>query len=269
MDSYSTTAYTDKALKYLSAHFSDHGDQPFFMYIAHQAPHWPLHAPDSLIAKYRGKYLMGWEELRNQRYQRMVDMGLVTHDLSPLDESSADWDALTDGQKDTMDLKMAIHAAMIDIMDQGIGQVVAKLEENEALDNTLIMFLSDNGASPESGQLGHNFRPDLEESIGSENSYHSYGTSWANASNTPFRKFKRFTYEGGFATPFIVSWGDQITQKNRIVPTFGHIVDVMATAMDISGASYPSEVGGLAIHPDGRKKPGTGAQRGKGANPNG
>ncbi|MEM9325873.1 MAG: sulfatase-like hydrolase/transferase, partial [Bacteroidota bacterium] len=188
---YSTHAYTQKALEYLDDHFQDHGDSPFFMYIAHQAPHWPLHAPDSAIAKYRGKYKMGWEALRHERYARMKEMGLTTYELSPLDGNTADWESLSEEQKDSMDLKMAIHAAMIDVMDAGIGRVIQRLEAQGELDNTLIMFLSDNGASSESGSFGHNFRRDLTETMGSENSYHSYGSSWANASNTPFRKFKR------------------------------------------------------------------------------
>ncbi len=246
---YSTTAYSAKAVQYLDDHYAHHSDKPFFMYIAHQAPHWPLHAPDSSIAKYRGKYKMGWDELRAQRYARMQEMGLTDADISPLDGATADWESLSEGQKDTMDLKMAIHAAMIDILDQGVGDVIARLESEGQLDNTLIMFLSDNGASPESGAFGRDFRPDLTEAMGSENSYHTFGSSWANAANTPFRKYKRFTYEGGFATPFIVRWGDQITQKDAIVPAVGHIMDVMATAVDVSGASYPDEYKGQAIHP--------------------
>ncbi|MEL7118913.1 MAG: arylsulfatase [Bacteroidota bacterium] len=248
---YSTTAYSQKAVDYLNGHFDNHTDQPFFMYLAHQAPHWPLHAPDTVIAKYRGKYLQGWAQLREERYKKMLDMGIVDpkHALSPLDEANADWDSLSPGMKDTMDLKMAIYAAMIDIMDQGIGQIVKTLEEKGKLDNTLIVFLSDNGASYEQGPLGHNFRPDLAEAMGSENSYHSYGSSWANASNTPYRKFKRYTFEGGFATPMIARWGDQINNKNGLTTAVGHITDLMPTILEVSGASYPTELNGNAIHP--------------------
>ncbi|GAB5552718.1 MAG: arylsulfatase [Saprospiraceae bacterium] len=248
---YATSAYTQKAISYLDDHFSNHQDQPFFMYLAHQAPHWPLHAPDSMIAKYRGKYKNGWSQLREARYQRMQDLGIITSQqvLSPLDEETADWEQLSAGQKDTMDLKMAIYAAMVDLMDQSIGQVIQKLEANEELDNTLIVFLSDNGASHEEGPLGHNFRPDLKGNIGSENSYYSYGSSWANASNTPYRKFKSYTYEGGFATPMIVRWGDQIPNPNGLNAAVGHITDLMPTFIDVSGASYPSVVNEQAIHP--------------------
>lgn len=248
---YSTTAYTDKALSYLDDHFTNHNESPFLLYVAHQAPHWPLHAPDTAIAKYRGKYKAGWEALRNERYERMVKMGLIEEGLRlpPLDEGTADWDALTEAQKDSMDLKMAVYAAMIDIMDENIGRIIQKLEDNGQLDNTLIMFLSDNGASSESGALGLNFRPDLTGTIGSENSYHSYGLSWANASNTPYQKFKKYTYEGGIATPFIVNWGNKIRQKGSINQAVGHITDIMATVVDVAEAEYPNEVGGKNIHP--------------------
>ena len=248
---YATTAYSQKAVEYLKGHFNENEDQPFFMYLAHQAPHWPLHAPDSVIAKYRGKYLDGWSQLRDARYQRMQKMGIIApqQGLSPLDEDTADWESLSPGQKDTMDLKMAIYAAMIDIMDQGIGQIIQELKANDELDNTLIIFLSDNGASYESGALGQNFRPDLTGAFGSENSYHSYGSSWANASNTPYRKFKRYTFEGGVATPMIVRWGTQIQNGNSLNSTLGHITDIMPTILEVSGASYPTESNGQSIHP--------------------
>ena len=248
---YSTTAYNQKAVEYINNHFEDYKDQPFFMYLAHQAPHWPLHAPDSMIAKYRGKYKNGWAQLREERFQRMAEMGIITPGqvLSPLDEDNAIWENLTEGQKDTMDLKMAIHAAMLDLMDQGIGQVIATLEAKGELDNTLIFFLSDNGASPESGALGQNFRPDLTGPMGSENSYHSFGSSWANASNTPYRKFKAYTYEGGFATPLIVRWGETLTNPNTLTPAIGHITDLMPTILEAGGATYPTEVDGKTLHP--------------------
>lgn len=248
---YSTTAYTQKAVDYLNGHFETHMDQPFFMYLAHQAPHWPLHAPDSVIAKYRGKYRGGWTQVRERRYQKMKELGIISprQELSPLDEETADWEKLSAGQQDTMDLKMAIYAAMIDIMDQGIGQIIQTLEENNELDNTMIIFLSDNGASAEQGPFGQNFRPDLVGAIGSENSYHSYGSSWANASNTPYRKFKTYTFEGGLATPMIVRWGKEIPNPNSLSSAVGHITDIMPTIIDISGASYPSLVNEQVLHP--------------------
>lgn len=248
---YATSAYSNKAVEFINGHFDEHQDQPFFMYLAHQAPHWPLHAPDSMIAKYRGKYKNGWSQLRQERYQRMQAMGIIAKDqgLSPLDENTADWESLSPGQKDTMDLKMAIYAAQIELMDQGIGQVIQTLEAQGELDNTLIFFLSDNGASPESGALGRNFRPDLTGPIGSENSYHSYGSSWANASNTPYRKFKSYTFEGGFATPMIARWGAQIANPNTLSPAVGHIIDLMPTILDAGGASYPAQANDQTLHP--------------------
>ncbi|NQZ76256.1 MAG: arylsulfatase [Ekhidna sp.] len=248
---YSTTAYTDKAIAYLDDHFEDHADLPFFMYVAHQAPHWPLHAPDSSIAKYRGKYKEGWEVLRERRYENMLKLGLIdpNHKLSDLDEETAEWERLSDGAKDTMDLKMAIYAAMVDEMDKGIGRIITKLSEKGQLDNTIVMFLSDNGASYDSGSLGLNFREDLTGSMGGEDSYHSYGSSWANASNTPYRKFKRYTYEGGLATPMIIRWGDSIRNQGGLTPAVGHITDIMATLVDVGKAEYPQLVGDNVIHP--------------------
>ncbi|MCG8310655.1 MAG: arylsulfatase [Cytophagales bacterium] len=248
---YATTAYTNKAIEYLDDHFENYSSDPFFMYIAHQAPHWPLHAPDSVIKKYVGKYKDGWEELRERRYSNMVNMGLVNEKLklSPLDEATANWDDLTKEQKDTMDLKMAIYAAMVDVMDQNIGRVISRLEKAGQLNNTLVMFLSDNGASYEYGPFGRNFRPDLTDKMGSEDSYYSYGSSWANASNTPYQKFKIYTYEGGIATPFIARWGDKIKNKGGLTNALGHITDVMATAVELGGAEYPGKVGDQDIHP--------------------
>ena len=248
---YATNAYTEEAIHFLNTHFEENADQPFFLYLAHQAPHWPIHAPDSMIRKYIPLYQSGWDTLRKDRLHRMKSLGIIPKDqaLSPIDSLSADWKQLTEAQKDTMVQKMATYAAMIDIMDQNIGRVVNQLKNLDAFENTLILFLSDNGASHESGPLGHNFRPDLTGPIGSEDSYHSYGLSWANASNTPYRKFKSTTFEGGTSTPMIMHWGAGISEKGVIKNTRAHIIDLLPTFLELAQTTYPKTYNEHKIQP--------------------
>jgi len=224
---------------------------PFFLYLPFNAPHWPLHAYEEDIAKYEGKYMDGWPALREERHKRMLDMGLIDErfELSPQDPAAADWDSLDEETKREMDRKMAIYAAMIDRMDQNIGRVLEHLENRGELDNTLIFFLADNGACHEIGALGHNFRPDLTGPIGTVNSYHSYGRSWSNASNTPFRMHKHWIHEGGIASPLIVHWPEGFQSKNEYRRQTSHVIDIMATIVDVTGANYPRKYRGNAIHP--------------------
>jgi len=245
---YSTDAFTDHALKMLSEH---QGDGPFFLYLAFNAPHWPLHAPEKEIEKYVGKYSDGWAELRRRRHKRMLEMGLVpeTWRLSPQDPQAADWDKLDEQKRREMDRKMAVYAAMIDRMDQNIGRVVKLLEASGRLDDTLVFFLSDNGACHEGGTFGGNFRPDLTGPIGTENSYHSYGLSWSNASNTPLRRHKHWIHEGGISTPLIVHWPDQIKARGELRRQPGHVIDLMATCVDVAGAEYPQQFKDRAVQP--------------------
>lgn len=245
---YSTDAFTDHALKMVREH---RGDRPFFLYLAYNAPHWPLHAPQKEIAKYLGKYTGGWSELRGRRHKRMLEMGLIpkTWRLSPQDPNAADWDKLDEAKRREMDRKMAVYAAVVDRMDQNIGRVVELLESTGRLDGTLIFFLSDNGACHEGGTLGGNFRPDLTGPIGTENSYHSYGLSWSNASNTPFRRHKHWTHEGGIATPLVVHWPEGIKARGELRRQVGHVIDLMATCVDVAGAQYPAESGGHTVVP--------------------
>lgn len=236
---YTTDAFTDHALQMLQNHPSD---RPFFLYLAFNAPHWPLHAPDDVIAKYVGKYMGGWPELRRKRFARMMEIGLIpeTWKLSPQDPDATDWDSLSDEKKQEMDRKMAVYAAMVDRADQNIGRLVTYLEEQGKLDDTLLFFLSDNGACHEGGTLGGNFRPDLTGPIGTENSYRTYGLSWSNASNTPFRRHKHWIHEGGIATPLVVHWPAKIKARGELRHQVGHIVDLMATCVDVAGAEYPT-----------------------------
>lgn len=245
-DFYMTDAITEHAVNYVQELSGD--ENPFFLYVSYTAPHYPLHAHEKDIEKYRGKYLKGWEELRKQRYKRQVEMGLVDakYPLSPLDEDAEFWQDVED--KITADLKMAIFAAQVDSMDQGIGKILKELEKSGKTNDTLILFLSDNGASNEYGPFGMDFR-DSGYPPGHIESYWSYGLCWANASNTPFRYFKKWIHEGGITTPLIASWPNVIQGKGKITHQPGHIVDVMATCCEIADIPYPDTYKGNDITP--------------------
>jgi|SaaInlStandDraft_1057018.scaffolds.fasta_scaffold06916_2 arylsulfatase A-like enzyme len=246
---YATDAFSDFAIECIDQH--NNPEQPFFLYLAYTAPHWPLHALPEDIAKYRGKYMDGWPELRKKRYQRLVELGFIQAEwsLSEQDEAASEWEELDEETRKTMDHKMAIYAAQIDRMDQGIGKVMEALKRNNCDDNTLVMFLSDNGASHESGSLGQNYRQDLKGEMGTADSFHSYGLSWSNASNTPFRKHKSWVHEGGISTPLIVHWPDHINKPGSISHQVGHIVDIMATCCEVAEVNYPNQLNKKALQP--------------------
>lgn len=243
---YMTDAISDNAVKMLGEQSAK--DDPFFMYVAYTAPHWPLHAHPEDIAKYKGKYMGGWDKLRKERHQRMIKMGLIDSKwkLSEPDKEVADWDTVED--KEAMDLKMAVYAAQIECMDRGIGKIISKLKAIGKDENTLILFLADNGACHEGGPLGFDSRNNGVP-CGTVDSYMSYGTSWANVGNTPFRKYKHWTHEGGVAAPLIAYWPRIIRKKGSITHQPGHIIDIMATCCDIAGAAYPKEYKGNQITP--------------------
>ena len=241
---YMTDAFTENAVKYLDEYGRE--DKPFFMYVAYTAPHWPLHAWPEDIAKYKGKYMEGWDVLRERRYKRMVEMGIIDEKwaLTPRDEAAADWGSVED--KEMMDLKMAIYAAQIDRMDQGVGKIVSKIGEVGKEENTLILFLSDDGGCEETGPLGFDRRKNGLPP-GGVDSYMSYGRSWANASITPFRLFNKWVHEGGISTPLIAHWPAVIKDGGGLTDQVGHVIDIMATCADAAGAEYPEEVDGREI----------------------
>lgn len=263
-DYYITDALNAKAVEYLEDFAKT--DEPFFLYLAHCAPHWPLHARPEEIAKYKDTYKVGWQAIREARYQRQVDMGLMSSETAKLSERMGDesWEESENQEWEAM--HMAAHAAMIDRMDQGLGAVIAKLEELGQLDNTLIFFLSDNGASPErpnrpgfdrtgetrDGEPVLYSKQMLEKGVfpGSQTTYSGIGRDWANVANTPFRFWKKEEYQGGVTTPFIVRWPKGIRQEpGSIIREAGHVVDIMATCLDVAGAEYPTEMGGETIQP--------------------
>ncbi len=247
---YMTDAITENAVKFLQK--ADTVEKPFFLYLPYTAPHWPLHAKQEDIDKYKGKFMKGWDVLRKERYDRMISMGLIEKSwlLSERDPQATPWEKLSREQKEKMDLLMAIYAAQVDCMDQGIGEVLKQLEVMGERENTLIMFLSDNGGSEEYGPWGEDFWGnfwDGDARKGSGDSYHSYGGSWANLSNTPFRLYKKRVHEGGIATPFIVSWPVQKELQGKIIHQPAHIIDIMTTICDLTGTDYPKVYKGNPI----------------------
>lgn len=243
---YMTDAITERAVHYIRSYAK--ADRPFFLYVAYTAPHWPLHAWPEDIARYQGKYDAGWDKLREQRYDRLVDLGIISPrwPLSPRDPGTWPWEEEQD--KGLMSLKMAVYAAQVDRMDQGIGQILQALRDEGILHDSLILFLSDNGACAEGGPRGQDFWEN-GKAPGGPDSYQSYGLSWANASNTPFRRFKHWVHEGGIATPLIVFWPPVIREGGRLTHEIGHVIDIMPTLLEAAGAEYPREYRGQPILP--------------------
>jgi arylsulfatase A-like enzyme len=241
---YTTDAFVDNAVKMIDA-----GDpsKPFFLYVAFNAPHYPLMAPQEEIAKYRGRYKIGWDELRKQRNARQIDLGIVDKQwaLSPLPPVVHPWTAVSAAEQDRFDHIMAIYAAVVSHMDSAVGRLVDSLQKRNVLDNTLILFLSDNGANAESGPNGKlNGTPP-----GAAGSEVFEGQSWATLSNTPLRRYKHFNHEGGIATPLIVHWPARIKTPGELRKQPGHVIDIMPTCVAAADASYPSTFQGQSISP--------------------
>lgn len=260
---YHTDAINDTAAAYVRQ-LSGQG-KPFFLYVAENAPHWPLQALPEDIEKYRDTYKVGWDSIRERRYRRLVQMGMVDPARAPLSPRWKDdlkWENNPDSVWDAR--AMAVHAAMIDRMDRGIGHIIQALRETGQLDNTLILFLSDNGASPEDcAAYGPGFdRPDetragkkiiyptkKEVLPGPETSYASIGPRWANVANTPYRYAKADSYEGGIHTPLIAWWPGGIQRRGTIEGGTAHVMDLMATCIELAHAHYPREWKGHAVTP--------------------
>jgi len=240
---YATDYFTNTAVEYVDQHT---GDEPFFLYLAYTAPHSPIHAPEEAIARYEGTFMEGWDALRQKRYERMKAQGIISEEdpLSPRQEKIPAWDSLSPEEQKTWDRRMAVYAAQISIMDEGIGKVIEKLKEKGELENTLILFLSDNGGASEPRD-----RSEPGAKIGSPESWQSYG-AWSNVSNTPFRLFKRYIHEGGIATPLIAHWPAGITRKpDDLVRRSSHLIDIMSTCLEVAGISYPTAYNGNEITP--------------------
>ena len=258
-----TSVTADYAIKWLQGHEANHGGQPFFQYLAFNAPHFPLHADAEDIAKYRGRYQVGWDRLRSQRHVRQRELGFPADGLSPMDEDVGPpyafpdaivqlgagevnrplpWESLTDEQRQFQAEKMAIHAAMIDHMDREIGRVLDQIRSMEEYENTVVFFMSDNGASAEIMVRGDGHDPDAP--LGSAGTYLCLGPGFSSAANTPFRLHKTWVHEGGIATPLIVHWPEGIHSRNELRSTVSHVIDIAPTLLDLAGAGVEADSGG-------------------------
>jgi len=278
-DFYLTNAITDQAVKYIN---ENPKDKPFFFYIAYTAAHWPLHAPESEIQKHKGMYDKGWDETRKLRFEKLKKLGIISNKavLTARGVDIPEWK--NEPMKDWQVRRMEVYAAMIDIMDQGIGKIISTLEKMGELANTVLFYMHDNGGCAET--LNSNEpeipltdeqkkgKPFAKDSIflgkiptytrdgqfirsgkgvmpGPANTWTAYGEEWANVSNTPFRLYKHFVHEGGIATPLIVHWPKGIKAKGELRTQSGHLIDIMATCIEIAGLQYPTNFNGNAIHP--------------------
>lgn len=266
-----TDAISDQAVAYIEKHLKEHPGKPFFEYVAYTAPHWPLHAHEEDIAKYKGRFDKGWDQLRAERLEKLVDWGLLSEawKMTDRDPTQPPWEQA--GHKAWLLRCMEVYAAQVDRMDQGIGRILACLEKSGQMENTVVIFLADNGACAEdipedvtidevvnklmiarshtrAGEPVH-FGNDPGRMPGPENTYQSYGPAWANLSNAPFRFYKHWIHEGGISTPLIVHWPQGIADKGAIRHTPGYLPDIMATILDITGTSYPQEWAGNPVEP--------------------
>ena len=273
---YATTDFTNYAVEKIEQH---QDSSPFFMYLSYTAAHWPLHAPKNAIEQYEGHYDEGWDEIRKARFERMKQMKLLDNNwlLTPRDSAIAPWSSDVPDKKWEL-ANMETYAAMVTLMDQGIGNVVEALEQKGQLENTVIIYLQDNGACAEELEWLQNDSenttdiPLLPNALqtrtvplttrdgkavklmkaampGTPESYTAYGLNWANVSNTPFREYKHWVHEGGISSPLIVHWPKKIKDGGayRHQPT--HLIDIMATCLDISGSPYPDYFDGNDIIP--------------------
>jgi arylsulfatase A-like enzyme len=247
-DWYSTDLFTEWGLKFVDEARAE--KKPFFLYIAQGAVHFPLRAPAETIAKYRGRYLRGWDALRDQRYAKQLALGVIGPNwtLAPRPPEVPAWASQPAETQKRFGEIMAVYAAMIERIDLAMGALVDGLERRGVLDNTAIIFLSDNGGNAEGGPEGVT-RGDGP--IGGPQSYVLLGMDWATLANTPFRRHKHFTHEGGISTPLIVHWpaGIPAGQRGALEKSPVHLIDVMATAVDLGGTSYPRAFGGNSIEP--------------------
>ncbi|HEY1186098.1 MAG TPA: arylsulfatase [Gemmata sp.] len=280
---YYTDAISDHAVTFVADHDKDHKDKPFLMYVAYTAAHWPMHALPEDIAKYKGKYAGGYEPARKARFEKAAKLGLIDpkQGLSP---GAGDWDKVPDKAWEAAG--MEVYAAMVERMDAGVGKIVAELKRTGRLDNTLILYMQDNGGCAEpQGRTGNKTHPNIERpekpplpplkldallppgSVppqtrdgfpvrmgpkvmpGAADTYIAYGRGWANVSNTPFREYKHWVHEGGISSPLIAHWPNGIAAKGALRTQPGHLIDIMATCVELSGAKYPMKVGENAIAP--------------------
>ncbi len=280
---YYTDAISDHAVKFVADHGKEHADKPFLLYVAYTAAHWPMHALPEDIAKYKGKYAGGYEPARKARFEKAAKLGLIDP-KQPMSPTAGEWDKVADKAWEAAG--MEVYAAMVDRMDAGVGKIVAELKRTGTLDNTLILYMQDNGGCAEpQGRTGNKNHPNIDRPAkptfpplapdallppgsvppqtrdgfpvrmgpkatpGPADTYVAYGRGWANVSNTPFREYKHWVHEGGISTPLIAHWPKGISAKGELRTQPAHLIDVMATCVELSGATYPAKVGEHAIAP--------------------
>lgn len=243
---YTTDAFTDKALEWLDE--KELKTQPFLLYLAYTAPHYPLHAWPKDIEKYKGRYDAGYEGIREARYQRMIQQGLIDPAKNPLPPwDGIPWNNLTGIEREKETCRMEIYAAMLDCADRNIGRIITKLKQQEKFDNTLILFASDNGGCAESAKA--KIQSTALEDFGTVASYEAVGRNWATVQNTPLRKWKNYSHEGGIRTPLIVCWPNKIKRGGEQVHQPAHLIDIMPTLVELTGATYPETFNGVPITP--------------------
>lgn len=270
---YTTSAVADHAIRQLKEHGERHAAAPFFQYLCFTAPHFPLHAPAEDVARYRDRYRRGWDVLREERARRIRELGLAAHPAPPAErelgppyafpealkklgpgevDRPLPWEQLTEAQKEFQAAKMAVHAAMVDVMDREIGRVLAQLREMDAFKNTLILFLSDNGASAEImvRDEGH----DPAAAPGSAGSHLCLGPGWSTASNTPFRRHKSWVHEGGISTPLIAHGPSVPAAPGTLRTAPGHLVDLAPTILELAGVEAPPDFPGRSLFADGERE---------------
>jgi len=241
---YTTHAITDFALKFLEE--ATRGDEPFMLYVPFNAPHYPLQAPEKDVKKYDGRYDGGWDKLRETRHRKQIDSELLPArwKLSPRPQHVPAWDTLSEKERQWEADRMEVFAAMVDVIDQNIGRLIEFLKKKGIFDNTLILFCSDNGACPFERTRGRYLKP------WDPKSYWTYDASWAHAGNTPFRLYKQNQHEGGISSPLIAHWPDGLkTKPGSVTSQPGHLIDFMATFIDIADAAYPKQIGERQIDP--------------------
>ncbi len=273
-DFYATDAITDYALDFIEQ--ARGHENPYFLYLSYNAPHFPLQAPKEAIDRYIATYERGWDKIREERYARMLELGIIPaeFELSPrghvskvpnrnktspyYDQQIPVWKSLPENRKADLVRRMATYAAMVEIMDRNIGRVISDLKDNQELDETLLVFLSDNGACAEWDPYGFDNNPYPQNKLyeneallemGQKGTFHSYGTGWANACNTPFRLYKHYNHEGGISSPFILHWPKGMARAGEIDRQPAHLVDLSATLLEIGEAHYPESWEGKPILP--------------------
>lgn len=243
---YFTNEITDHAVKFIDEQHKT--GKPFFLYLAYTAPHWPLQALPEDIARYKGKFDKGWDELRKERHATQIQLGLVNSDSKIADHDDIpQWDYLTFDEQKLWSSRMEVYAAMIDRMDQGIGKVLDKVKDLKKDDNTLVIFISDNGGEGGSYTLGGRGKRYNSGSVGTSGSFDYVFKNWAQVSNTPFRSYKNNMHEGGISSPFI-AWYPKKIKANTIVKGTGHLIDLAPTFYDLAKAKYPDNFNGITTH---------------------